>query len=136
MDNLQVLEKLNILDKLDEKISSLQMNVESMKSDMQGMKDDMQGMKSEMTGMKTDLRALRYEMETGFKATEQRFDKVEDEIHIIRLDIENRIIPRIDALSETQDIQFGKSREVEEQLDLRLTRLEHRVDRLEVQVAG
>ena len=115
----RLLEKVQVIDVLCEKVQVLDDDMQSMKSDMQNMKSDMRMVKADLQTVKTDL--------TG---VDQRLRRVE-------LTLENETNRNIKIVAEAH---LDLSRKLDEAVRVnnereyfivRLNTLENRVDRLE-----
>ena len=81
----------------------MKVDLQGMKAEQQEMKADLQGMKAEQQEMKADLQSVKAEQQ-GMKAeqlsTNQRLDRIEQEVRKTSIIIENEIQPNIKLLAE------------------------------------
>ncbi len=122
----RLLEKVQVIDVLCEKVQVLDDDMQSMKSDMQNMKSDMRTVKSDMRTVKADLQTVK----TDLTGVDQRLRKVE-------LTLENETNRNIRIIGEScldlskkldEAIRVKAEREY---FIVRLNTLENRVDWLE-----
>lgn len=110
----------NILDKIQDQISCMQMDISGMKIDMQDMKSDMQDMKMDMQDMKSDIKDLQ--------VNQSQFDNELRNIHIL---IENDVMRKIDLLYENRDVELSRTEKID-----RMSKTEEDIALLKIAVSA
>lgn len=98
------------VDRLEQGMSELRQDVSGLKQDVSSLKQDVSGLKQDVSGLKQNVSELRQDM----KEVKDRVGNLEQDTRIIKLQLENQIVPR---LYEIESCYLSTSKRYQEDAD-------------------
>lgn len=93
-----------------ERIGGLELRVDRLEQGMSELRQDVSGLKQDVSGLKQDVRELQQDM----KEVKDRVGNLEQDTRIIKLQLENQIVPR---LYEIESCYLSTSKRYQEDAD-------------------